>query len=394
MLAGDSRHLLGFEPTILVIRVYGLECFGQTYFDYVDNNDGARNGRDIQGDTTKHDALSPFFFLTNPHFMTIAGAVWPRQKEIATLLAPSRGRLFAVAPHSKILAYCSIDLHPKDRPTLLIVHGLEGSSSSPDILSLAAKAISAGMNVVRMNLRNCGNTLHLSPTLYNAGNSSDVLAVVEELRERDGLTNIFLAGYSLGGNIVTKLGGELAERGPELIKGICAISPAIELSICVGAMEQGFNWIYEKRFLHSLKDKIRQKHKLFPQVFTLEHLKKIKSVRQFDDLYTAPDGGFSGSAEYYARCSAMRVIDKIDVPTLIITAKDDPLVPFQTFASAKLQNPLIMLLAPDYGGHAGFINSKKERLDSGVLVDRFWAENRVIQFCQMISQNNRAGRIV
>lgn len=319
--------------------------------------------------------------------MTIAGALWRRQKWIADMAHSSEPRLFAVTPHTRLLAHCSIDHAAPDRPTLIVVHGLEGSSSSPDIVSLAAKAMAAQMNVARLNLRNCGDTLHLSPTLYNAGNSADLLAVAKELKERDRLRKIILVGYSLGGNIVLKLAGELAESGADVIEAVCAISPSIDLSACVAAMERGFNRLYEQRFLGSLKEKIRAKHKLFPQLFTLDHLPRIKGIRQFDDLYTAPDGGFSGSAEYYAKSSALNFVEKIAVPTLIITAKDDPLVPFASFQSPSLQNPFITLMAPKHGGHAGFINGRLERLDNGSTLDRFWAENRVIQFCEGVVGN-------
>jgi hypothetical protein len=337
-----------------------------------------------------HEALNPGFPLTNAHVMTLAGAFWVRKRDTKHALATSEPRLFSVAPKTKLLGYCCIDPVDKERPTLIVVHGLESSSESPDVVNIAEKTILARMNVVRLNLRNCGDTMRLSPTLYNAGNSADILAVVKELRERDGLRNIFIVGYSLGGNIVVKLVGELGADAAKYISGVCAISPAIDLAACVDVMDRGFNRVYAQRFLISLRAKIRKKHKIQPSI-PLEPLQRVKTVRAFDDLYTAPDAGFRDAAEYYEKSSAIKLLDKIAVPCLIITAKDDPLVPFSQFEGEDLKNNAnITLLAPSYGGHAGFINRNRHEhayaLDAGIVLDRFWAENRVLQFCDLINR--------
>ncbi|HEY9685122.1 MAG TPA: alpha/beta fold hydrolase [Oculatellaceae cyanobacterium] len=328
------------------------------------------------------EPLNPGLFFKNPHLMTIAAALWPRGRS-GQPNSRFRQRYFQLAPDVQLLAECHIESKHADHPTLVIVHGLEGSSRSPDILNLSTKAIAAEMNVVCLNLRNCGDTLHLCPNLYNGGMSEDVLKVLEELRTVDKLTNIFLVGYSLGGNIVLKLGGELSSRAVHLMRGICAISPAVDLDACVTAIEQGLNRFYEQRFLIGLKDKIRQKARLFPGKYSIEKLNLVRKIRDFDDTFTAPDGGYSSAADYYAKCSSLHVLDKIAVPTLIITAKDDPLVPFNIFSSEKLNNPNIRLLAPEHGGHGGFLNCSPTSRDS----DIFWAENRVIQFCDAGSRD-------
>ena len=325
------------------------------------------------------EPLKPGLLFKNPHLMTIAAALWPRGRA-----GQSNGRFsqryFKLAPDVQLLAECHIDPKRSEHPTLVIVHGLEGSSRSPDILNLSTKAIAAGMNVVCLNLRNCGDTLHLCPSLYNGGMSEDVLKVVDELTAVDQLTNIFVVGYSLGGNIVLKLGGELSGDAARLMRGICAISPAVDLDACVRAIARGVNRFYEQRFLIGLKDKIRQKARLFPGKYAVEKLAQVRNIRDFDNTFTAPDGGYESAADYYAKCSSLHVLDKIAVPSLIITAKDDPLVPFGIFSSEKLNNPNISLLAPDHGGHGGFLNRAAGSRDS----DIFWAENRVIQFCHQV----------
>lgn len=322
-------------------------------------------------------AFEPFPFLTNGHMMTIIPALWMRK--LPPVKTPAVDRLFQVKPHVQVLAKCHFADDAKSRPTLIILHGLEGSSNTPYVLGLTHKALEHGMNVVRLNLRNCGNTLHLTPTLYNAGLSSDLIAVTNELIERDGLKTIFAAGYSLGGNIVLKAASELGAEGKALFKGICAVSPALDLAACVDSMEKGFNRFYEQRFLFGLKDKIRIKHQMYPSLYDVAKLKGVNTLRGFDDVFTAPDADCKDSAEYYAKASAIRIIEKSEVPILIIAAKDDPIVPFTSFSSPKLKAPNITMLTPEHGGHSGFLGRTTE--SNGAVSDRFWAENRIIDFC-------------
>jgi len=173
----------------------------------------------------------PFPGLRNRHLMTIAPALWPRRFPRAQ--KTSQPRLFQVAPDSQVLAHCHWQDKPQSAPTLLVLHGLEGCSDSHYVLGTTEKALAMGMNVVRMNMRNCGNTLHLTPTLYNSGLSEDALAVVQELRTADHLDKIYLCGFSMGGNIVLKAAGELGTEGTNLLTGIIAISPSLDLAPCV-----------------------------------------------------------------------------------------------------------------------------------------------------------------
>ncbi|HEY9678843.1 MAG TPA: alpha/beta fold hydrolase [Drouetiella sp.] len=326
---------------------------------------------------TNYPNFEPLSLLRNGHMMTIVPALWARQ--LPPITTPSVDRLFQVKPHIRILAKCHFAPDAKTRSTLIVIHGLEGSSDTQYVLGLTHKALEHGMNVVRLNLRNCGNTLHLTPTLYNAGLSADLIAVATELMEVDGLKSIFAAGYSLGGNIVLKAASELGKSGSELFKAVCAVSPALDLATCVDALEQGFNRFYEQRFLIGLKDKIRIKHKLFPSLYDLSKLKLVRTLRGFDDVFTAPDAGYSDSSAYYEGASAVRIIDQAEIPVLIIAAKDDPIVPFKSFDSPKLKTKYITMLTPEHGGHSGFVNATYET--KGKIRDRFWAENRIIEFC-------------
>lgn len=322
-------------------------------------------------------AFEPFPFLSNGHLMTIVPALWLRR--LPPVKIPGVDRLFQIKPRVQILARCHFAADAASRPTLIILHGLEGSSDTPYVLGMTHKALDRGMNVVRMNLRNCGDTLHLTPTLYNAGLSEDLIAVATELKERDGLTKIFAAGYSLGGNIVLKAASELGKDGANLFSGIGAVSPALDLELCVQALERGFNRFYEQRFLFGLKSKVRIKQALFPEIYDISKLNSIRSVRGFDDTYTCVDAGYKDAAEYYEKASALPILHQAQVPILIIASKDDPIVPFVSFESPQLRNPFIKLLATEHGGHSGFLGGAFEK--NGLIRDRFWAENRIVDFC-------------
>lgn len=321
----------------------------------------------------------PHPLLVSPHLMTILPTFIPRARMPLHLPVGAKN-LIEVASGSSVLTYVHLQPNHKDRPTLLIVHGLEGSSESAQVVGLARKAMSQDMNVVRMNMRNCGGTLHLSNTLYNGGMSADVISVVRHIQKTFDLKDIYVAGFSLGGNIILKAAGELGEDAVGLFAGICAISPSIDLHASVESLNRGINKIYEIHFLRGLTSKIRKKSILFPDRFNADKLKLVKTIKDFDDIYTAPDGGYGDADNYYTKASSINVIEKIRVPTLIIASKDDPIVPFESFLSDKLKTPFVTLLAPEWGGHSGFLGARSEATGRD-RSDRFWAEHRVVAFC-------------
>jgi predicted alpha/beta-fold hydrolase len=320
----------------------------------------------------------PLALLANAHMMTIMAGIWPRVHRLTS----GKKRFFQVKSDAMLLtlSHYAASSNSRTDPTLVIVHGLEGSADSHYVRGLAVKALRAGLHVIRVNLRNCGGTLKLSRTLYNGGLSADIIAIVRELKERDRVKKVFLAGFSLGGNIVLNAAAQLPADLRETVAGVCAVSPAIDLDACVMSMEQGFNRLYEKRFLYGLKNKLKEKHAIFPDLYDLSGLNRIKTLREFDDVYTAPYGGYTSGDHYYYSASAINVIDQISSPTMIIAAKDDPIVPFRLFESEKLNSPHITLLATEHGGHGGFIH-KQNYFEEHVGFDRFWAENQVVNFC-------------
>src|SRR3984885_8458706 len=286
--------------------------------------------------------------------MTLAAAFWPRK---FPQLPAASTRLFEVEQGTRLRADCHWQSEPRLRPTLVVLHGLEGSSDSGYMLGCAEKATVAGFNVVRLNQRNCGGTEHLTPTLYHSGRSGDLRAVVLELIEQDRLPEIFFAGYSMGGNLVLKMAGEFGEAGPKELRGIVAVAPCFDLAACVDALGEARNFVYSQHFVRRLKGRMRRKARMFGGIYSLEALGRVHSVRDFDEIITARYCGFAGADDYYARSSAVGVLEKIRVPTLILTAQDDPFVPFATFECEAIRaNPCIRLEAPEHGGHCAFIS--------------------------------------
>lgn len=288
-------------------------------------------------------------------------------------------RRFETEPATSILGECHWQPAPRECPTLLLVHGLEGSSDSGYMLGLAERAFATGWNAVRLNQRNCGGTELLTPTLYNSGLSGDYRAVLFELIERDLLSDIFFAGYSMGGNLVMKMAGELAASAPRQLRGIAAVSPSIDLAICADAVALPGNFVYQRHFVGSLKDRMRRKAKLFPGKFNLEPMARVRTLREFDDVITATYCGFHGASDYYERSSALRVVADIRIPALLLTAQDDPFIPFTSFSDPGLEgNSQIEVIAPEHGGHCAFISKHKG-------VERFWAEARVMEFFESLA---------
>jgi predicted alpha/beta-fold hydrolase len=298
---------------------------------------------------------------------------WARSRVLPALPAPE-ARYFDVAPDARVLAHCHWQPDRTAAPTLLALHGLEGSSEAHYMRGLADKAFARGFNVVRLNMRNCGGTEHLSRGLYHSGLTGDPRAVLEELRDRDQLRTLVMAGYSMGGNITMKLAGELGAADVPELKAFAAVSPVIELEACVQSIERRENRIYEWNFCRNLQARMRRKARAFPGAFDLAGLWKVWSIRGFDDRYTAPSHGFAGAADYYHRASAMRVIDRVARPALILSAADDPFVPPSIFDTPAVKdNPHITTLITPCGGHCAFVESANGD-------DGYFAERTVVAF--------------
>jgi predicted alpha/beta-fold hydrolase len=322
----------------------------------------------------------PHRLFQNGHAQTIAAYAWPRRFRFAS--ERDQERLFEVAPDVKVLAHCRWQTERDKHPTIVAWHGIEGSTSSNYMQATAEKGFRAGFNVIRVNFRSCGGTEHLTDTIYHGGLSADLGAVVEELLEKDHISRMFLVGFSLGGNLVLKLAGEYGDNPPKEVLGLCAVSPSVDLSASADVIMKRSNWIYQRDFVRRLKARIRTNHKLYPELYDISGLQEVRTLREFDDRYTSVAHGFADAADYYYRSSSLRVIDRIRIPALIIHAEDDPFIPIAPLRDpAVADNPYILLLAPQQGGHVAFISA--DRTDGE---DRFWAENCVIEFCKLASK--------
>ncbi len=318
---------------------------------------------------------SPFVHgrrLGNRHVMTVFA--WARTRAFPAL-PPAEDRLFRVAPDSQVLARCYWQPERAGRPTLLALHGLEGSSDVRYMRGLAEKAWRRGWNAVLLNQRNCGGTEHLTPTLYHSGLTDDPRAVIRALVAEDGVGDIGVVGYSLGGNLTMKLAGELASTPDLPVRAVAAVCPTIDLDRCVRAIERPVNFAYQFHFVRNLRARMRRKAGIFPDAFDLSGLNRIWTIRAFDDAYTAPSHGFGDAANYYYRASAMRVIDRIAIPALILAAGDDPFVPAAQFREPVVRdNPHIRVVIPPTGGHCAFVALTEPGADA------FWAETTAIEF--------------
>ncbi|MER3428097.1 MAG: alpha/beta hydrolase [Pyrinomonas sp.] len=325
--------------------------------------------------------FKPHPLFRSAHAQTLAAFLWPR-RFLFRAAQYDEARTFEVEPDVRLLARCRWQESRRERATVILVHGFEGSASSVYILGTADKAFRAGFNVVRLNMRTCGGTEHLTPTLYHSGLIRDFDSVIGQLVEQDRLRALLLVGFSMSGNMTLRLVAEYgAARRPELV-GAVAVSPSLDLNACADAIERRENRIYQRSFLRSLRRRMRRKHRLHPDTYDLAPLRRVRTIRDFDEFFTTKYGGYRSVSEYYAATSAKEHLAHIRRPTLIIQAQDDPLIPFASFPHETIaRNPYIIMLAPQNGGHVGFLAK------STVGEDRWWAENRAVEFCRLIAHD-------
>jgi predicted alpha/beta-fold hydrolase len=326
-------------------------------------------------------------WLRGGHVQTVASFLIPRRFR----LPASEERLIEVAPGVEVLCHCHWQTDRASALTVIIVHGLEGSSESQYMLGFTEKALAAGMNVIRYNQRNCGGTDALAPVLYHSGLSNDVAVVAREVIARDGVSRLALVGFSMGGNIVLKLAGEWGSQGPAQFRAVAACCPAIDLAKSADTLHQPANRLYETYFLWALHRRMLHKARLFPDHFDVSRLRGIRSLREFDDKVTAYYCGFTGVDDYYDRASAAHVVERIGVPALILYAANDPFIRITAETRRKISsNQNISFVETEDGGHCAFIGSPvRSPVGSQAGVgndgdggddDGFWAEHEIVNF--------------
>lgn len=310
--------------------------------------------------------FEPFF--RNAHLSTLAGNFWKRAIDESRF--PTREVVYPTDGGTSVLVH---ENRPagEARAEVVLVHGLEGSSQSGYMVSLAQALCENGIASHRLNMRGCGGSELLTPTLYHSGLTIDALSVLRRLRSESSVP-LFLAGFSLGGNLTLKLAGELGSAAAGLVSGFIAVSTPIDLAECVRRIDSRENFLYQKRFVRSLCRRYRRRHTARPELFPLNDLDRIRTIYDFDDQFTAPHFGFGTAANYYRTQSALNFVAGIRIPTLAVQAQNDPMIPFPLYSDPRLTgNPAIELLAVPHGGHLGFINRRQPR---------FWLDPVIIHW--------------
>jgi predicted alpha/beta-fold hydrolase len=310
-------------------------------------------------------------YLAHGHVMTVFA--WARPRSFPEL-PPREARLVRVSDDTQVLAHCYWQPSRTGCLTLLALHGLEGSSDAHYMRGLADKAWRRGWNAVLLNQRNCGGTEGLTPGLYHSALTHDPRMVMRALTRDDGVGPFGIVGYSLGGNLALRLAAEVADEPDLRIAGVVAVSPTIELETCVRAIERPSNFPYQWNFVRNIKNRMRRKAALWPGRFDLAPLSRIRTIRAFDDQYTAPLNGFGDATNYYRQASARRVVERIPIPALILGAADDPFVPpSQLQDAALLAHPHLLIRVEPHGGHCGFVGTASRD-------DGYWAETSAADF--------------
>lgn len=318
----------------------------------------------------------PRRFLRGGHVQTIASFLLPRQFS----LAESEERLIEVEPGIPVLCRCHWQPDRRTALTVIVLHGLEGSSESKYMLGIAEKGLAAGMNVVRMNQRTCGGTDGLAPTFYHSGRSADIAAVANSLVQQDGVRRFALCGFSMGGNLVLKTAGEWGNSGPPEFAAVAAVCPAMDLAASADALHAPWNRLYEQYFLWQLKARMRRKAEFFPGRYDLLRLQGLQSLRDFDDKVTAFYSGFDGASDYYARSAAANVVDKISVLAYILYAANDPFIRVLPETRKKIAaNANITFVETEDGGHCSFIG-RRDGYDGN------FAEQAVVEFFKRVQK--------
>lgn len=301
-------------------------------------------------------------WLFNGHLETIFPALF-RQ---VTVPFPTRERI-----ETSDQDFLDLDWYRTGSPRLVIIsHGLEGNSRRPYMLGMVREFLNIGFDTLAWNYRGCGEELNRKPIFYHSGATYDLDQVVMQAEFH--YEEIFLIGFSLGGNLTLKYLGEIKNSRKKIKKAV-AISVPLDLGKSCEQISSGQNLIYSKRFLQTLIKKVESKADLFPEEFSLDKLKKVKTLRDFDDVFTGPLHGFADAEEYYQVNSSLQFLDKIETPTLVLNAKNDPFLSDTCFPTELAQNlDLVHFEFPKHGGHVGFTSSSKEK--------SYYSEARAVEF--------------
>lgn len=303
------------------------------------------------------------FFLFNKHLETIFPAVARKVK----FEYQHKERITTSDDDFLEIGFSNCD----SNKLVIISHGLEGDMNRPYMRGMAKACFENGYDVIAWNFRGCGTQLNTRLRFYHSGETDDLHTVINYALQKKKYSAVNLVGFSLGGNITLKYGGEQRTRST-LLKKIVAISVPMDLHTSSAKLSKPSNRLYHHRFLKSLKTKVMDKSKIM-RGLDVKKINSLKTIKAFDDCYTAPLHGFANADEYYNQCSSIKFVESIKIPTLIVNAANDPFLSEECYPVSLLKDHrYVRFEKPSRGGHVGFAQFNREGL--------YWSEQRVLEF--------------
>lgn len=317
---------------------------------------------------TQEIPFDPFPFLHDPHYQTVISAFANVLMEPASVT-----RLIPLSDGDTIAAEVTTPASwkPSDL-TIVLVHGLCGSHKSPNLVRMAKRFEPMGIRSVRFNMRGCGSGKGLAKHIYHSGRSEDVFEVIKVLKKETPESPIILIGFSLGGNIVLKMAGELGAVAKSFISGLISVSPPVDLYSSILMIGNEENAMYEKYFYRLLRAEVLYRHSHFKDLPPIQLPRNLK-LYEFDQLYVAPTCGFSSVEDYYAKCSSSNFIEYIQVPCKILMAEDDPIVSCYSLDNYELPNH-VEIFKTKKGGHMGYLGDP--RTEKGL----YWLDSLLVDW--------------
>jgi len=314
--------------------------------------------------------FKPNFFIKNRHIQTLFATFFRKPKKTKLHIEN-----FYLKDGDFVETLWQKEGLESNKPIVILFHGLAGSIKSPYMRGIINALQSNGFASILMHFRGCGKEPNLLPRAYHSGDTADAKEFIIYLKEKYPSSPLYAVGFSIGGNMLLKLLGEWAESS--LLDRAVSISAPMSLDISADTIEKGFAKIYQSYLLKPLNQTLLDKYKKFDMKSILgideSRVKKIKTIREFDELYTAKIHGFKSSKDYYTRCSAKQFLKDIRVPTLIIHALDDPFMTPQILPTKDEISNFIILDISQYGGHVGFVGGELTK-------PKYWLEERILSF--------------
>ena len=311
----------------------------------------------------------PPFYLFNGHLQTIVPSLWRSVPEVVY----QRERL--ELPDGDFLNLDWSRL-PEMRPTdglVLVSHGLEGDASRPYVRGMVRALNRAGLDALAWNYRSCGGEMNRLLRSYHLGDTDDLDMVLRHALATKRYQRVYLVGFSAGGNVTLKYLGEDSDRLPAEVKRAAVFSVPTDLEASSVHISKPQNQVYLRRFLKSLREKVRAKAELLPGHVDLNGIEELRDFQEFDSRYTAPMHGFDSAAAYYKSASSGRYLSGIRVPTLLVNAQNDPFLPASCFPrDLAAKSPFVFLETPPEGGHVGFSEGSPDGI--------YYSERRAVEF--------------